>query len=792
MSIAHINEIGEQQTVKQHCENVATIAERMGDENGISNLAYLAGLLHDCGKETERFDNYIKEQHDGTSKQRRGEINHSSAGAKYIYDFIQPQNPIQQFTCQLIAYAVAAHHGMFDIITEEGEDCFHKRLNPEKDICYEEAIQKYQSYVRPEELRLRYSNAITEITKINKVIQNYIKPNTPDRNDIRKLCDFALGALQRFLLSIVIDADRIDTNDFMTIKKRENLIATDYLWDEYQKRFNDYIAKLPTDSRIALLRTEISKECFEFSRNPTGTYRLSCPTGGGKTLASFRYALEHAKQYQKKHIIYIAPYRAILEQNCEVIKKALHAEDEILEHHSDVIPEDNEKYQYLTERYSSPIIFTTMVQFLNTLFSKRTQSIRRFHNFANSIIIVDEVQSIPVKCIHIFNQMINFMTNVFGTTFLMCTATQPSLENAKYPMIFTPPKEMIQNLVGKYEAFKRVEVKDDRRIGGYDTVSLRELIMNQAESKKSILVILNTKNAAKQCYEECKRYLEEIGNDDVILYHLSSNMCPQHRMDELEGLRKKLDDEKKIICISTQLIEAGVDVSFRCVVRSFAGLDSIAQAAGRCNRHGEEALGEVVIINCNDENLEKLEDIKEGQLATGFILDQFKQKPELIDSDLLSVKAMNWFYERYYFQRMDEMNYSVKRWNTSIFEMLSNNIKGCSEAKNPTNYFLRQAFETAGSCFEVIDSKTIGILVPYGIGKDMINNLNGNRRELDLTRELKLAQRFTINVYQHVLRKLEEEGAIYELAIGGIYALKEAFYNTCGLQLEGQFESLIF
>lgn len=789
MNIAHINKAGDVQSVEQHCRQTAKIAGDAGKEQGIENLAYITGLLHDCGKETSIFSKYIQDQYMGINTLRRGAINHSSAGARYLNELIKPKDVISRLTCQLMAYSIAAHHGVFDVLTEEGKNIYQKRVEPENEIYYEEAIKNYTKYVTEDKIKERFQLACQEVTELKNKIQTYVKKLGLGKQDNIRLMEFALGAVQRFLLSIVIDADRIDTCNFM-MGNNKTCVEIQPMWKQYQESINTYLSTLPTQNRIGGLRAQISQECYEFAKHETGVYKLSCPTGGGKTLASFRYALAHAIQYEKKHIIYIAPYRSILEQNCEVIKEVLKDDGFVLEHHSDVIPEDKEQYQYLTERYDSPIIFTTMVQFLNTLFSKRTQSIRRFHNFAKSIIIVDEVQSIPVKCIHLFNQMVNFFAQVMDTTFIMCTATQPCLEKVRYPLLYSQPQEMIQNTVNKYREFKRVEIRDRRKQDGYDPSELRDLIVNMSGTRDSILVIVNTKHAAKLCFDECKEYFESVGNDEIVLYHLSTNMCPQHRMDELEDLRDKLG-KRKVICISTQLIEAGVDVSFQCVIRSFAGLDSIAQAAGRCNRHGEEVLGEVLVVNYNAENLSMLDDIREGQQATGLILDQYQKNAEIVDHDLLSIRAMELFYQRYYFNRMDEMNYSIKKRNTSVMDMLSSNYKGCMAIQDVHGLVLRQAFETAGDCFEVIDSNTFGILVPYGEGKELIHELNGKNFREELSTNLKKAQRYTVNVYQQLLHLLEEQGAIYELAVEGVYALSDSFYSTSGLQLEGQYESLI-
>ena len=800
MYIAHINQEDEIQTVSEHCIGTAQIASDMGKDSGLESTAYLMGILHDTGKMTKVFNEYIQEQHKGTSSKKRGDINHSSAGAKFLNQEVKRNNMYDQLACQLIAYAVSAHHGIYDVVNEHGEDRYSERISPQKEIYYDEAVGNYTAeLLSKDKLNELFLEAVKEIHTFCDSIQQLCRTALQDgmeKKEAIQAKDFYLGCLQRYLLSFVIDADRIDTNRFMsTYVKEPHVDDIQRLWQNYSERLEQYISKFKMDNRIAVERSKISAECSQFAKVGTGIYRLSCPTGGGKTLASFRYAFSHALKYNKKHIYYIAPYRAILEQNCKVIQEVIGESDYILEHHSDVIPDDQETYQYLTQRWSPPIIITTLVQFLNTLVSNRTQCIRRFHNLSDSIIILDEVQNMPIACVNTFNQVMNFLSYCCNTTIILCTATQPLLDQIPNKILLTKPYEMIQNVTGKYQAFKRAEVLDCRITEGYSIEKLRGLIFQQLETSNSILVILNTKLVVKQCFQECQDYLKQSGNEAVVLFHISTNMCPRHRMDQLEQLQKLLG-YKKVICISTQCLEAGVDLSFECVIRSFAGLDSIAQSAGRCNRHGEKESGQVLIVNCNDENLSRLPDIRIAQDATRLILDSYKEHPELFDQDLLSVKAMDKYYERYYFRRLNEMNYSIPALNTSVYDLLSNNLKWKLEYNHKSEqqypYPIGQAFDTAGSKFRVIGSDTTGVLVPYGDGIRIIKELNSDMRNKDVSGELRSAQRFTVNLYSNMLHRLQEDGAIYEMNIGGILAVKDGFYDeVMGLQQEGYFDSLI-
>lgn len=230
------------------------------------------------------------------------------------------------------------------------------------------------------------------------------------------------------------------------------------------------------------------------------------PTGGGKTLSSLRYALEHAKKFNKDRIFYIIPFTTIIDQNAKDIKDILCRDDVILEHHSNlVVDNQQEDYKLLTERWDNPIVLTTMVQFLDTLFSGGTQGIRRMHNLANSIIILDEIQAIPIKCINMFNSAINFLSNICHATIVLCTATQPLLSTTKTPLKLSKNPNIILDMQEKFEQFKRVNLVDKRLVGGYSAVSIKDLVLNIMDQVESVLVILNTKNSAKEIFNELKK-----------------------------------------------------------------------------------------------------------------------------------------------------------------------------------------------------------------------------------------------------------------------------------------------
>ncbi|MFZ5353394.1 MAG: CRISPR-associated helicase Cas3', partial [Bacillota bacterium] len=524
--------------------------------------------------------------------------------------------------------------------------------------------------------------------------------------------------------------------------------------------------------------------CKESGKRESGIYQLSVPTGGGKTLSSLRYALEHARKYNKDRIFYIIPFITITEQNAKEIKDILGREDIVLEHHSNVVIDNNdEDYKLLTERWESPIIFTTMVQFMNTLFEGGTQSIRRLHNLANSVIIFDEIQTLPIKSVHLFNNAINFLSYICNASVVLCTATQPLLEITDKPVKLCENPNIVPDIYKRFEQFKRVELKDKTINGGYSIDLLKDFITEKSESSKSILVIVNTKSVARNLFERLNKIMDTIEKGKkCTLFHLSTNMCPINRLDVLKKMKEKLGKER-LICVSTQLVEAGVNISFECVIRSLAGMDSLSQAAGRCNRHGESSCKEAYIVNINEENIDKLLDIKTGQDKTLRVLYEFKENPAHFEYDLLSQKTMDTYYKYYFHERKPEMDYCLagEYKGKALYDILAANDVGREayygrNGRNP-EAILRQAFKTAGRSFSFIDQNTTAILVPYGKGKELITKLNGVCSLSDLKVCLREAQHYIVNLYDTDRRKLEKINAITKLANGDILALKESFYD---------------
>ncbi len=521
---------------------------------------------------------------------------------------------------------------------------------------------------------------------------------------------------------------------------------------------------------------------------------MTVPTGGGKTEASLRFALHHARAHKMERIFYIVPYITIIDQNADKIRAILEKEEErgkvVLEHHSNFVPPDDTRYLYslLAENWDAPIVFTTQVQFLEALFGYGTRDARRMHQLANSVIIFDEVQTLPIRITNMFTTALRFLTHNCSATVVLCTATQPPLDtlpNMYRSLKISKEQIIIQDDAALFQRLKRVEVHDARKPGGLTNAEIADLAERALQEKGSVLIVVNTRPSALALYQEIQGR-----NLDAGVYHLSTNMCPAHRMDVLEKqIKPKLEAKEPVICVSTQLIEAGVDIDFGAVIRALAGLDSIAQAAGRCNRHGErEDGGSVWVINPQDENLDRLEDIKSGREYAQRIFDDFRDAPQSFDGDQIGLDAIRRYYQSYYTAHENELNYPVNK-NSSVerednlFNLLSMNELStksyqASHQEQPFDIFLRQSFRTANGEFRVIDSPTRGVIVPYGDGYKLIIELCGAFVLEKRVTLLKRAQRYSVNLFEHQFKKLLEARAIKEVQDNsGIYYLDERYYS---------------
>ena len=627
------------------------------------------------------------------------------------------------------------------------------------------------------------------VTEVQKVLSAILTEDFSPQ--IKK---FNMGLLCRFLFSALVDADRMSA-----AARRESPKAD---WGACLLCLEKKFAEFNQDSEVNRIRHSISAACRDFAHEQKGMYRLTVPTGGGKTLASLRYALMHAKYHNMDRIIYVIPYTSIIEQNAQEVREILESEGGpsiVLEHHSNVIdPAEIEERQVLAENWDAPIIFTTSVQFLNALFDGSTTSSRRMHRLANAVVVFDEIQTLPIKTVHIFNIAANFLVRFCQSTMVMCSATLPLLDTVceeKGALLFTKTEagcEMAPSEMNLFSKLKRVEVVDGCKPKGWGEDELASLIVEQGAAHKNVLVVTNTRKWAKTLYEKCVHRFDAT-------YHLSAAMCPAHRSDVLDIVKERIHPakQKPTICISTQLIEAGVDVDFNAGIRFLAGLDSIAQAAGRVNRNGRHKICRMTIINPYEEQIVNLRDIRIGKEVAGRVLREFKDAPDRFDNDILSPKLMELYYEYYFHKRSDEMVYRIKSGSTlgrddSLLSLLSNNSASIAEYKQSRNGVpklgLRQSFKTAGRLFCPLDAPTASVVVPYGEeGKEVIIELCKQHFDPEKRRRIvRRAQRYCVSLYPHEIRRLSEQQAIFETyPESGIFHLDERYYSQeLGVVLE--------
>ena len=781
----------ERQTVDIHCRNVADLSARYADIVGLPSLARLQGILHDLGKFCVDFDEYINQ----LNNMQKGSIDHCFAGAKYLLELAdQSGDNLKKEVAMIIAHTIISHHGLHDWIDCDGADYRSERT--EKTDRYDEIRKNIEERFPKEELLALLESAAKEYQEIKrKIIQ--IGSNGCDlstqagKQHMLTKTAFYFGLLERLLESILVDADRTDTADFVLNRKTEFDLNFDP-WDAPLMRIEDKNKEFLALNRkkrdsICALRCDISERSRQYANEKHGICRMVVPTGGGKTLSSLRFALHYCKNHNKDRIFYIAPFMSILEQNSDVWKE-ITGGDIFIEHHSNAMAElqsaeELQQYELRAEKWDKPVIATTLVQFLNTLFSGRMDSVRRMHRLCNSVIIIDEVQSVPAKCVNMFNLAMNFLSRIGNSCIVLCSATQPVFEHTEYEILLDRKNE---SMTGNYQMdfcrLKRNNLVMEKKTGGYTYDEAACYCREKLDEKGSVLFIVNTKKAALELYKRLKITVDK----DCDVIHLSTYLCPESRRGKINKMKQDLSSGKRVVCVTTQLIEAGVDVSFPCVIRSVAGLDNIVQAAGRCNRNGEWGeCCDVYLIFLKEERIEMLGDISIGQKITNemMINDSFL--------DLLNTETMRMYYEKYYRMRKGELSYIVNDFgeHTTLIKLLSMNASRRSLCQDPKGnlWYLSQAFKTAGQMFRVIADQTVPVLVPYdNAAEELILKTETDMPVWEQFQLLRKAQKYVISIYPGMEKELLKAGAIRKTPCG-LYVLKKEFYDPdIGIDLNGK------
>ncbi|MDH4162715.1 MAG: CRISPR-associated helicase Cas3' [Nitrospirota bacterium] len=773
------------QSVMEHLEGTAKLASDFARKIGLPMIGELTGLLHDFGKYSNAFQAYIKSAQ-GTmepddedyveTREMRCKIDHSTAGAQYLLSN-EWDSDFMKIAAEMMALCIASHHsGLIDCLAPDGTDVFTKRIRKSREKThYAETLNNVESHIS-NRVRGLLGSAATESEFQHRIEQL--------REGISSVGvgQFMLGFMARFLFSALIDADRTNSAGRDASVKPDWTLLVDIL----EANLDGFVSR----NKIDEIREKISSSCLQCADREKGLYQITVPTGGGKTLASLRFALHHAAKYDMDRIIYVLPYTSIIDQNARVARALfafleLTGKQIVLEHHSNLTPEqDTPESKLLAENWDAPIIFTTAVQFLETLFASGTRGVRRLHQLANSVVIFDEIQTIPIRTVHLFNNAVNFLVSQCGSTVVFCSATQPLLHKVdakKGAATLSDNPEMMPNVDELFRDLHRAKIEDRCRASGWSVTEIAETAAKELVESGSILVIVNKKSQARELYQLLHGKTKHV-------YHLSTSMCPAHRTTVLDKIKTCLDprNPSPVICISTQLIEAGVDIDFGSVIRYLAGLDSVAQAAGRCNRNGRRKAGRVFIVNQQNEDLSKLPDIMEAKKAAERVLREYHENPAVFDHDLQSPKVMERYYLYYFFNRVHEMAFPVSdndianmTRNDDLLTLLSTNKESVqiyiNEQRKAPPLHLRQSFMSAAKAFKVIDSPTQGVIVPYGDGERIIAELVGGSNEKRALL-MKQAQRYSVNLFPHEMMKLKDR--LYEVWEGSkVYYLDERHYS---------------
>lgn len=762
---AHIRQDGTEQSVTDHCISVAKRAETYGKLCNMESLSYIAGLYHDVGKFSDEFNGYIHDENNYT----RGEIDHAYAGAKYLYEkYATDENNITE-AVGLISRVIVSHHAIHDWRNLDHSDYFGERIN--KNDFFDQIKNEIKNQIGDNGDKIR--DGAKEIATIDSIIANMLTDLRGEKKATAKA--FYYGLCERLLQSVLMDADRIDTAEFMSSERMENDYDIKNIFQSSSQNLHKKLLSFQNVNKVNKIRQDIFFKCEKFADNDVGIARLIVPTGGGKTLSSMAFALKYALRMGKQKIIYVAPYTSILEQNSAVLKEIFG--DCLLEHYSDATinnsnqtKEEFDDYELRCEMWDSPAIATTMVQFLNTLFLANSASVRRFHRLCKSVIILDEVQSIPTCMLYPFNLAINFLSKVCDTTIVLCSATQPPLEKLDYPLLLDNPS-MTGDCEQDFNKLSRAKIIPDiQKEMTCDEAA--QYALQKFSKAGNLLFVANTKKSALNIY---KAITASDTAQGVTTVYLSTSLCPEHRRQKINTVKDLLKAGKPVICVTTQLIEAGVDISFKCVVRALAGMDNAAQAAGRCNRNGEEkGICPVYLIYLSDENLQSLKDIDEARALS----DEFLNSYEGQDVDYSFPQYMNKYYAMSFKRKLaksfNAFSYPIKQPPTNLLDLLS--VNRYYNVDGVVSYH-SQAFRTAGENFKAIDSGGMTVYVQFNDeAKALIEDLKKDlspKQALNIERRL---QKYTVTIYKSDFDKLCDFCAIEQLPQGE-YILDEGYYD---------------
>lgn len=682
------------QRLKDHLHNTAKLAKELGKDAGVSELAYLVGMLHDIGKYAHGFQRRLE----GASQR----VDHATAGAREILRLF-PSDPQKPYV-KLLSYCLAGHHSG---LPDYG--------NP-SDLETDASLLARVTKKKLEDYSAFHSEIDTSALDFKPVRIKAIKGYP----------GFSASFLTRMVFSTLVDADWLETETYMNggEKPRGEYASISVLCQQ----FNEFLRLFENpSSALNEKRNEILNACIQKAAEAPGYFTLTVPTGGGKTFASMAFALNHAAAHGLKRVIYVIPFTSIIEQNAGEFKKSM-GEDNVLEHHSNfdwekkrqsADDETNRAYEKLklaAENWDIPIIVTTNVQFFESLFSNKKTAARKLHNIARSVIIFDEAQMLPREYLQPCMLAVQELVLNYGASAVFCTATQPLLQQY---MPNTPDFiELAPDPQELFSFFKRVQVNS---VGSLPDAELLERLNAQPQ----VLCIVNTRKHARGLFSG----LQEEGR-----FHLSTLMCPVHRRAILEQIRARLASGLTCRVVSTQVMEAGIDLDFPVGYRALAGLDSVIQAAGRVNREGKQAQGEIFVFEPDTEFIRRIPAyIQQTGSAARSILRDFRSDPTTIEAICA------------YFRLVDTLQ-DLKR-TTDVKDIL-----GCF---NRAEGF---EFRTAAEKFKIIEESTVPVIIPYD--EEAAGLIEQLRYALYPASILRILQMYTISIYENEFQALNTLGAI--------------------------------
>ncbi len=682
--------------LEDHLREVASLAEQAAAKFDSGEWGRLAGLWHDVGKYSAAFQNYLKQANGFEAHlEEQTRVDHSTAGAQHANQTIPGLG-------RLLAYVIAGHHaGLAD------------------GLKLDERLAKV---VDP------WDAAPAELLSSPKLSDPPLSFDAKDRDR----AGFQLAFFTRMLFSALVDADFLATEQFMDQTRSRQRPATESRLASMSGQLDEHLQELAVKAPATLVnkrRQQVLSACRQAAELPPGLFSLTVPTGGGKTLASLAFALRHAQRYQLRRVIFAIPFTSIIEQTADVFRQvfARMGDDVVLEHHSNLdSQQETAQSRLAAENWDAPLVVSTNVQLFESLFAARTSQCRKLHNLAGSVIVLDEAQALPVELLTPCLAALRELAADYQTSVVVCTATQPALlHRDDFSIGLKGVREIIPDPQRLYDDLKRVEVV---QIGDQTNRDLAAALA----AERQTLCIVNTRRHAAELFA----LLQEQLDDQTGLYHLSTLMCGEHRAAMLKTIRQRLVNDLPCRVISTQLIEAGVDVDFPVVYRAMAGLDSIAQAAGRCNREGRLAKGKVCLFAPID-----------NPLSVGYIRSCADSTAEVASdypTDLLQPAAIEAYFQLHY-------------WN-------QHQVHRCDKPgvmrrfPAPNGRRIEFDFRSAAEAFRMIDNVAQQVFVPYDERADrLIEQLRFGGPTRDVMRAL---QRYTVGLYEQTFRAMRDAGDI--------------------------------